>query len=253
MNLASVARLHETAGPLHARIRQFLRERILDGTYPPLARMPSESELGAMFGASRITVRHALGQLQRDGLIFTRQGKGSFVARPKAYQNVSRLMGFAESMASHGYEVLNELLSLRSIAAEGRVAGQLRVVPQTTIVEIRRLRLLNREPVSLEVTYVHELLGQRLAQSDLLTRDIFAIIENDCNTPLGHADLTIDAMLADHDLAQTLRIAEDSPVMRIERLTHDGAGRPIDFEYLYFRADRFQYRLRINRTPTPQE
>jgi GntR family transcriptional regulator len=243
----------ETTGPLHARIRQYLRECILEGTYPPLARMPSESELGNMFSASRITVRHALSQLQRDGLIFTLQGKGSFVSRPKAYQNVSRLMGFAESMTSHGYEVLNELLSLRTVAAQAHVAAQLQVAPQTPVIEIRRLRLLNREPVSLELTYVHEALGRKLAQSDLVTRDIFAIIENDCDTPLGHADLTIDAMLADQELAQALRIAEDSPVMRIERLTHDSVGRPIDFEYLYFRAERFQYRLRINRTPTPQE
>jgi len=218
-----------------------------------MARMPSESELGDMFGASRITVRHALSQLQRDGLIFTLQGKGSFVSRPKAYQNVSRLMGFAESMATHGYEVLNELLSLQTLPADSPVAERLQVAQDTSIIEIRRLRLLNREPVSLEVTYVQEELGQRLAQSDLLTRDIFAILENDLATPLGHADLAIDATLADEELAQALHVEAGAPVMRIERLTHDAAYRPIDFEYLYFRADSFQYRLRISRSPTSQE
>ena len=253
MGSAKAATLTAPAVPLHARIRQVLRARILDGTYAALARMPSESELCDMFGASRITVRHALGQLQHDGLIFTLQGKGSFVARPKAYQNVSRLMGFAESMAAHGYEVLNELLSLQSLEADTRVAERLQVASGTPITEIRRLRLLNREPVSLEVTYVREALGRRLAQSDLLTRDIFAIIENDCATPLGHADLAIDATVADEELAQALRIDEGAPVMRIERLTHDTARRPIDFEYLFFRADRFQYRLSIQRSTAPQE
>lgn len=237
--------------PLHARIMQVLRDRILDGTYAALARMPSESELGHLFGASRITVRHALSQLQRDGLIFTLQGKGSFVARPKAYQNVGRLMGFAESMATHGHEVLNELLSLQSIQADSQIAERLHITNGTPVTEIRRLRLLNREPVSLEVTYVHETLGHRLAQADLVTRDIFAIIENDYATPLGHADLAIDATVADEELAQALRIEDGAPVMRIERLTHDAAGQPIDFEYLFFRADRFQYRLRINRSTTP--
>lgn len=239
--------------PLHAHIRQVLRTRILDGTYPALARMPSESELGDMFSASRITVRHALSQLQRDGLIFTLQGKGSFVARPKAYQNVGRLMGFAESMATHGYEVLNELLGLQPVEADSQIAERLQVTQGTPVTEIRRLRLLNREPVSLEVTYVHESLGRRLAQADLVTRDIFAIIENDCASPLGHADLAIDATVADEELAQALRIEAGAPVMRIERLTHDAAGRPIDFEYLFFRADRFQYRLRINRGTSSAE
>jgi GntR family transcriptional regulator len=253
MALATPTAAPTPAIPLHARITQVLRGRILDGTYPALARMPSESELGALFGASRITVRHALSQLQRDGLIFTLHGKGSFVAGPKAYQNVGRLMGFAESMATHGHQVLNELLSLQSVAADARVAERLQVTGGTSVTEIRRLRLLNAEPVSLEVTYVHEPLGQRLAQADLVGRDIFVIIENDYATPLGYADLAIDATVADEELARALRIETSAPVMRIERLTHDATGRPIDFEYLYFRADRFQYRLRINRGSAPQE
>jgi GntR family transcriptional regulator len=233
--------------PLHARIREALRARILDGTYETLARMPSESELGVMFGASRITVRQALGSLQRDGLIFTLQGKGSFVSPPKAYQNVSTLMGFAESMSSMGYEVLNQLLGLEFVAAQPGIAERLRVPAGTLLTEIRRVRLLNREPVSLEVTYVQENLGRTLARSDLASRDIFAIIENDCGTPLGHADLMIDATLADDELAQALRIETGAPLLRIERLTYDHRARPIDFEYLFFRADNFQYRLRINR------
>jgi GntR family transcriptional regulator len=233
--------------PLHARIKRALSARILDGTYAPLSQLPSEKEVGAMFDASRITVRHALGELQREGLIVTLQGKGSFVARPKAFQNVTSLMGFAESMAPMGHEVVNQLLGLKFIQADRRVAERLGLFAGGQAAEIRRLRLLNREPVSLEITYVPESIGRRLAQSDLLTRDIFLIIENDCNMPLGHADLTIDAMLADEELAQVLQIQEGAAVMRIERLTHDYHRRPIDFEYLYFRADAFQYRLAINR------
>lgn len=89
--------------PLHARIRQVLCARILDGTYQPLAQMPSEKEVGSMFGVSRTTVRQALSDLQREGLIFTQQGRGSFVSRPKAIQNIMSLMGFAESMSPMGY------------------------------------------------------------------------------------------------------------------------------------------------------
>jgi GntR family transcriptional regulator len=238
--------------PLHARIKQSLRAGILDGTYPPSSQIPSEREIGERFDASRITVRHALGDLQREGLIFTLQGKGSFVSRPRARQDVTSLMGFAESMTPKGYEVINQLLGLDVIDAEGPVAERLRLPDGARATRIRRLRLLNREPVSLEITYVPEALGARLAQADLITRDIFLILENDCATPLGHADLTIDAVLADSDLAQALRIDAGAPVMRIERLTHDQQRNPVDFEYLYFRADAFQYRLVINRHSSQQ-
>jgi GntR family transcriptional regulator len=239
--------------PLHARIKHILRTRILDGTYAPLAQMPSESALGAMFGVSRITVRQALGSLQKEGLIFTLQGKGSFVSRPKAFQNISHLMGFAESMATLGYEVINQLLDLKFVPAEPHVAQRLQVSAGSTVAEIRRVRLLNREPVSLEVTYVPEGLGRRLAAADLVTRDIFLIIENDCGIALGHADLMIDAALADEELARALQLDEGAPVLHIERLTHDSNRRPIDFEHLFFRADTFQYQLRIDRQHLGQD
>lgn len=104
----------------------------------------------------------------------------------------------------------------------------------------------------MEVTYLPEEIGERLRNIDLPNRDIFLVLENDYGIALGHADLQIDAMLADHNLANLLKMEEGSPVLRMERLTHTVAGKPLDFEYLYFRGDAFQYRLRISRRlPTP--
>ncbi|WP_273729519.1 UTRA domain-containing protein, partial [Brucella gallinifaecis] len=57
----------------------------------------------------------------------------------------------------------------------------------------------------------------------------------------------IDAALADHATATTLDVGAGAPILRVERLTHDAHGKPIDFERLYFRGDTFQYRLRLDR------
>ncbi|MEN8516774.1 GntR family transcriptional regulator [Burkholderia sp. RS02] len=236
-----------SAAPLYVQIKDTLRARILDGTYAPHSRMPSEHELCAMFDVSRITVRQALGDLQKEGLLFKLHGKGTFVSKPKAFQNVTSLQGFAEAMSSMGYEIVNQLRSVRTVKADRHLATKLHVPEGAPLVEIHRVRLLNREPVSLEQTWVPEALGKRLAGADLATRDIFLILENDCGIPLGHADVSINAILADDEIVDALRVEESSPVLRIERLTHDASGAPIDYEYLYFRGDAFQYRLRIDR------
>ncbi|WP_322056338.1 GntR family transcriptional regulator [Paraburkholderia sp. J63] len=233
--------------PLYAQIKDTLRARILDGTYAPHSQMPSEHALCAMFEVSRITVRQALGDLQKEGLVFRLHGKGTFVAKPKAFQNVTSLQGFAEAMSSMGYEIVNRLLAFRIVKASRHVAQKLGLPEGANVAEIHRVRLLNREPVSLELTWVPERLGKRLAGADLASRDIFLILENDCGVPLGHADVSIDAMLADDEIAHALRVQEGSPVLRIERTTHDTHGAPIDYEYLYFRGDAFQYRLRVDR------
>ncbi|MES2820339.1 MAG: GntR family transcriptional regulator [Pseudomonadota bacterium] len=239
--------------PLYSQLKELLRMRILDGTYPPHSRMPSESELGKASGVSRITVRQALGDLQKEGLIFKIHGKGTFVAKPKAFQNVSTLQGLAESMTQMGYEVLNRLRSFKFVPANALVAERLQLEEGSLVTQIKRVRLLNREPVSLEITYLPQAVGERLEKADLATRDIFLILENDCGIPLGHADLAIDAVLADSELTQALRVEEGAPIMRIERLTHAADGTPLDFEHLYYRGDAFQYRLRIDRQKDAQQ
>ena len=226
--------------------QELLRGRILDGVYPPLSRMPSENELGKAFDVSRITVRQALGDLQKEGLIFKIHGRApSSPGRRRS--RTSAPQGLGESMTQMGYEVINRLHGLRYVPAGARVAERLRVEEGSPVCEIKRVRLVNREPVSLEVTYLPQALGERLEKADLVTRDIFLILENDCGIPLGHADLAIDAVLADADLTRALAVEEGAPIMRIERLTHAADGAPLDFEYLYYRGDAFQYRLRIDR------
>lgn len=135
--------------PLYAQIKDTLRASILDGTYAPYSQMPSEHMLCAMFDVSRIT-----GDLQKEGLVFRLHGKGTFVSKPKAFQNVTSLQGFAEAMSSMGYEIVNRLLAFRFVKASQHFAQKLDLPEGAAVAEIHRVRLLNREPVSLELTWV---------------------------------------------------------------------------------------------------
>ena len=233
--------------PLYTQIRETLRTRILDGTYQAHGQLPTESELTSAFKVSRITVRQALNDLQKEGLVFKVHGKGTFVSKPKAFQDLARLQGFAEAMHVHGYETYNKLISLRHMPAPKAAAEMLRLPRNAKVTELRRVRYLNREPISLDVSYVSREIGERLAKEDLATRDIFLILENDYGIHLGNAELRIEATTADDQLAALLGISDGAPILRIERLTCTDSGEPLDFEYLYYRGDAFQYRLRVER------
>lgn len=233
--------------PLYAQIKASLRDRIIDGSYGQHARLPSESALMAAFGVSRITVRQALSDLENEQLIFKVPGKGSFVAKPRPFQQMARLQGFGEAMLKLGITVTNRVLSLSTVAADAHVAGRLQVPEGSPLTAIRRVRFTDGEPISLEITYVRRVLGERLAREDLATRDIFAIIENDYGIPLGHADLAIDATQADAGLARQLGVAIGAPILRAERLTWTKDGTPIDFEYLHYRGESFSFQLRAER------
>lgn len=238
--------------PLYTQIREILRSRILDGSYQPHQQMPSEAEMMAMFGVSRITVRQALSDLQAEGLIFRVHGKGSFVSKPKAFQDLGRLQGFGEAMRQMGYETFARVLSLKTVTPTPQVAEKLQLPKRAKVTELQRVRFLNREPISLDVTWVPTSIGQRLAREDLAARDVFVILENDYAIALGHAELQIGSTLADERLAVQLKVDEGSPLLVIERTTHTADGTPIDYEHLYYRGDAFQYKVRVDRVPVSE-
>ncbi|MDR2625387.1 MAG: GntR family transcriptional regulator [Zoogloeaceae bacterium] len=233
--------------PLYAQIKDALREEICTGKLRQHERIPSESELGRLYKASRITVRRALSDLENEQLIFKVAGKGAFVAKPRPFQKSERLQGFGEAMQNLGITVTNRVVSFVSVAAPPAVAVRLQVSDGSPLIEIRRVRYADGNPISFDVTYVRRVLGERLAHEDLAKRDIFLIIENDYATPLAYADLMVDAVSADAVLAEQLGVSVGAPILRCERLTWTTAGEPIDFEYLYYRNNAFRYQLRASR------
>ncbi len=235
-----------SAQPLYLQIKNMLAQRILDGDYAPHERLPSESELMKVFGVSRITVRQALRDLHADGLVFSVQGKGTFVAKPKAIQDVQRLQGFGESMVPQGYEASTRVISLQEIRPSQEVADALGIKQSDTVVEIKRVRFRNREPISIDHSFYPVEIGRRLAGRDL-TQDIFPMLENEFDIVLDHADLRIEATLADDDQARGLNCDIGSPVLLIRRLVLDEHDNRVAFEFLSHRGDAFQYHLRADR------
>lgn len=237
---------NESAQPLYAQIKEIIKQRILDGEYAIHERLPSESEMMKVFGVSRITVRQALRDLHSEGLVFSVQGKGTFVSRPKAVQDIQNLQGFGEAMKPQGYETSTRVVSVQEIKASGDIADALNLNRNENVIELTRIRYLNREPVSLDHSFFPLNIGKDLLGRDL-TQDIFPMLENEFGIALGHAELKMEAITASGTLAEELNVEAGTAVLRIQRLVFSDAGVPIDFEYLSYRGDAFQYQVRVER------
>lgn len=239
--------MQDSAFPLYKRVKDQLRARMLDGTYAPETQLPTEQALCDMFEVSRITVRQALDELRQEGAVKKVQGRGTFVAPPRAYQNIDALQGFSEAMAPLGHQVSNRLEGLRFLEAGDAIRSRLDMEDDTRVAEIKRVRLLDGAALSFETTYLAEPLARRLASLDLATRDIFGLLEEHSQIRIDHANVAMGAIPADEETALALALAPATPVLRIERHVFDVNGHPILFEYLHFRGDAFQYRMRIDR------
>lgn len=201
------------------------------------------------FGVSRITVRQSLRDLHSEGLIFSTQGKGTFASKPKAMQNIQHLEGFDEAMAPQGYETSARLISIREATANKDVQENLGISAKEKVVEVVRIRYLNREPISVDRSYFPLWIGQGLFSKDL-SHDIFPMLENQLGITLGRAEISLEARPADSEVAGFLDLEPGGPIMWVERLTRDHLGNPIDYEYLAFRGDSYKYRFQIERDPS---
>lgn len=236
----------DSSQPLYLQIKTVLAKRIQDGDYRPHERLPSESELVKVFGVSRITVRQALRDLHGEGLVFSVQGKGTFVSKPKAMQNVQRLQGFGEAMVPQGYEASTRVIGIQETRPSQEVAECLGCKQTDPIIEIKRVRFLNREPISIDQSFYPIDTGRMLMGRDL-TQDIFPMLENEFNIALSYADLRIEATLATESETQYLNYQEGSPILKIRRLVFGGNDKPVAVEILAYRGDAFQYHLRADR------
>ncbi len=232
---------------LYARLRDALRADILEGRLKPHDKLPSESEMSAAHGVSRITVRQALGDLQKEGLILRLQGKGAFVSPARARQALDRLQGLGEALSGQGQAVHSKRLSLRSRKAPAEVAAQLQLAPGSEAVELQSLRYLEREPLSVNRSWFAPALGERVARIDVSGRDLIEVLEHDLGqkVELAHLDISACAMPARE--ARWLQVNEGEPALQVRRVVCGPGGAPLQLETAIYRADAFSYRLSLRR------
>jgi GntR family transcriptional regulator len=231
----------------YAVIQKWLSGQIAAGVFARGQQLPSEHDLMAQFDCSRVTVRQALDNLRRSGMIASQRGKGYFVSRLTAVQDLQRLQSFGEIMAPFGVETSSDVLDIDERDASGDVAEALKICPGTRVTRIERLRIAGNTVVSLDISFFPLDVGERLTRLDLEKEDIFVLLERQMETELGFADLTIDIAPASQHQANLLGVKPKEQVLRIHRLTHDTSGRGIDYERIYARLDAMKFHARLGR------
>jgi GntR family transcriptional regulator len=227
------------------QVADVLRQQVLDGAFPDGV-LPGEPWLGREFGVSRNAVRDALDLLRAEGLIERLPGVGTVVAAEKYSHGLEQLLGLAETMHEHG-QVSNEVRATGLISPPRAIASRLRVPPESPVVYIERLRRLNDEPLSLDLTYLARDIGEAVLKEDLVRNDIFVLIERLSGRRLGTANLTVEAVNADAHSAAVLGARRGAALIMLERLTHLDDGRPVDLEFIRFRGDRLTLRGTLRR------
>lgn len=225
--------------PYYHQLYEILRQNIVQGEWQPDDLLPSEAELMERYEVSRITVRQAMDALVNEGLIYRQRGRGTFVAHPTVEQGLTRIISFTEDMRQRGFKPGTEVLSSGLEPASPEVATKLQIEPGEELVRLVRLRLADNEPMSIEESYLVQRYCPGVLQHDYAANPLREVLEKYYGIRLVRARQTIRAIAAPRQLADTLAIPPNAPLLAIERVSYSSQNVPIEFLRLYHRGDRY--------------
>jgi GntR family phosphonate transport system transcriptional regulator len=225
---------------LWRQIAETLRREIGGSGHPPGARLPTEAELSARFAVNRHTVRRALEELSRNGLIRVEQGRGTFVAEDVLDYTVGPRTRFTEWIHRHNKEPSGRVLQLREVAADSTIAAGLGMRPGARVVLLERLGLADDTPVSLARHYFPSgrLRGilAALAVSARITEALKAVGVEDYVRQVTR----VSARAPTATEADLLRMARNRPVLVTENINIDRAGNIVEFSIGCYPTPRVQ-------------
>lgn len=227
--------------PPYAQIERRLAALIEAGELEPGARLPSERELAAQVGVSRVTARAALGSLTQRGLVERGVGRrGSFVAPRKLAYDLRDFAGFTELVHRHGLPASARVLSFEERAAPEAVASELALGPGTPTYRIRRLRSAGGEPLVLEDSWIPVAPFPGLAEQPL-DGSLYTVMRERYGHAPVRATERLEATVADRAQATELGIEPGAALMLVVRVARAADGTPVEFARDHHRGDRARF------------
>jgi GntR family transcriptional regulator len=237
-------------GPHYLRIYHNLKDRILKGELTPGTALPNQTLLSREFNVQIMTLRHALQLLQQEGFVEMRHGVGTFVANNWIDYSLNELQSFDKEMAGQGQTLQTAVLKATPIPFNKEVARALALTTSEELFLIERLRLIGREPVIYQLSYLSLALGQKLNPATLDGASLYQKLSLEAGIEIGSASEQIYAVSLNSQIAGLIKQRRGSPALLTERLTYDSANQPIVFDRAYLVANRM--RIHLQRTATNQ-
>lgn len=201
----------------YTAVKQALKDGLAAGRWAPGALMPSEAELVAQHGVSRMTVNRALRELQAEGLVERVQGVGTFAARLHRVASTLTLHDLHEEIEGRGHVHEARVLVQRSEKAPPRLAEQLGLAAGSAVFHTLIVHLENGVPLQLEDRYVNPACSPAYLQADFSRTTPTQVLFD--TTALWRAQYSIEAEPATADEARLLAVAPGSACLVVTRRT----------------------------------
>ncbi len=232
--------------PLYFRLEGILRAAIESRQYPPGSALASERELGEFYGVSRITVRRALGALQRDGLIRRGRGRGggTFVRRVSRKPQAVKLFGSFDTLLSTRQISRIEVLAFEVRPAPSEIERVLQLSADERARFVERILFSPQGPVAHVRNFLPLACGADLSRSELRRMMLNDALRRH-GVKFAEIQDEVEACVADSRIAAMLDVRPGTPLLSIQRLFLAPGGEPVNLTALLIRSDRYKVTVRL--------
>ncbi len=226
--------------PLYQQLKEVLAAAVESGEYGYGTCIPSESELSEKYKISRITVRKAITELVKEGVLEKHQGKGTFVEKPKLERKIIEFVSFSTACAYNGMRPGSKVIKREIREPDESERRELLIEPGDHVIHIQRLRYADGDLLLLENNYFSYKPFSYLMQSDLETKSLYEVLKEH-GVRLSSAKKTLELSLATFAIASQLNIRPNSPLFRLKGIVYDDASRPVHLSLQFIRGDRYKF------------
>ena len=228
----------------YTQLYEILAAKITEGEWKPNDRIPTEQELCQRYNLSRITVRDALNLLTKDGYIYRKQGKGTFVAVRPIEQKLTKLYTLREEIKEKGMTPSNKILSFKKCPAEGRIKEILQLEDGEFVYELIRCLYASEIPYAVETSYIPAALCTEMTEEMIAAQGLYHTMRSFGAMP-ERATERLSAVAVGREDALLLNIRHSEPAIRIERTTFSKTA-AIEYTATVVKNDFFSYTVELH-------
>ena len=226
---------------LYQQVAERIESEIAQRRLGALHKLPSEIELMAEYGVSRITVRQAIELLVRRGLVIRKHGKGTFVRGPALEHELHELRGIYETIQATGLSLGTRLLDFALYSPPDNVRSLLRA--RGRLMRLKRLYLVDEVPLGLIVCWLPPA-AERFTFDDAESNTIYSMLRL-LALDVNRADLTIRGRTAGRRLGRLLGCSANAPLLVLERISYGADQTPREVTSFYVRSDGYRFTLSL--------
>ncbi len=224
--------------PLYFQLKEHILKDI-NTNYKANDILPSESEIEEKYGVSRITVRKAIEELSREGIVVKKQGRGTFVREQKILYDANIIGSLTQRLTKQNHQLETKSIEYIIIKDEHHAKELLKC---KTLLCIKRFRTLNDKSFALMLNYIDiDKVPNLEKKFDI--ESLYTFYNKTYGIKFYHAEETVEAKAATKEQAKRLELEENSPLLSLQRLSFDKNNNPIEYSDIVIKADMYKHKI----------